>query len=143
MTTASARSSGDHDRIVRIAPQDWHGCFDQFSRSHEGWLTTLAIVGAETGIQIEARDLPLRGVVLEPLAKAVSIRVGPLGHFVRDPSSVWLRIGPDGAEKTLEIEDADGTRTILQFRSALPTEMVDGIARLPVETRRSDGIQRG
>jgi hypothetical protein len=134
MTAASESSSGNQDRIVRIAPQDWHGCFDQFSRSHEGWLATLAIVGAETGIQIEARDLPLRGVVEEPRMKTVSIGVGPLGHFVSDPSSVWMRIGPDGDEKALEIEASDGSRAILDFRSALPAEMVDGIVRLPVET---------
>lgn len=133
MTASAARSSGGHDRIVRIAPQDWEDCFDRFSRSHEGWLATLTTVGAESGMQTEARDLPLGGVVPEPRMKAVSIRLGPLDHFVNHPSSVWLRVGPDGAEKALEIEAADATRTLLEFRSALPTEMVDGIVRLPVE----------
>jgi hypothetical protein len=130
MTTPSR----EHDRIVRIAPQDWRGCFDQFSRSHEGWLATLTVIGADTGVQTEAREVPLAGVVQEPRMKSISICLGSLTHSVTAPSSVWLRVGPDGAEKALEIEAADATRTILEFRSALPTEMVDGIARRPIGT---------
>lgn len=128
---ASESSAPRRDRIVPIVPQDWKTCFEEFSRSHEGWLATLTTIDAETGLQVQARDLPLAGVVEEPRNKAVSIRLGPLTHFVGSPSGVWLRIGPDDAEKALEIGAEDGARAILEFRSSLPTEMVDGIAPFP------------
>jgi hypothetical protein len=128
---ASESSAARRDRIVPIVPQDWKVCFEEFSRSHEGWLATLTAIDAETGLQVEARDLPLAGVVEEPRNKAISIRLGPLTHFVASPSGVWLRIGPDGGEKALEIGAQNGARTVLEFRSGLPTEMVDGIAPFP------------
>jgi Family of unknown function (DUF5335) len=123
------RSSERHDRIIPIAPQDWRSCFDRFSRSHEGWLATLTVCGPQT-CQTEARDLPFAGVVQEPSRKAIWIRLGSLAHFAGKPTAVWLRIGHDGAEKALGIETTNAT-ALLEFRSALPTEMVDGIAPFP------------
>jgi hypothetical protein len=70
-------------------------------------------------------------VVLEPRGTGIWIRLASLGHYIGNPSAVWFRIGPDGAEKALGIETEDGTRTVLEFRAALPPEMVDGIAPLP------------
>ena len=125
----SAKPSSDkRDRTERIAPEDWQGCFERLSRSHRGWLATLAVSGAPWRRKVKARNVPFAGVVQEPQQKAIWVRLGPLGHFVDDPSAVWLWIGPDGAEKALGIESADGAFTVLSFRSALPTEMVDGIA---------------
>ena len=125
---SARRSSDTRDRTVRIAPEDWQGCFDRLSRSHRGWLATLAVSDEPSSRKVKARDVPFAGVVQEPLQKAIWIRLGPLGHFVDDPSAVWLWIGADGAEKALGIESADAAFTVLSFRSALPTEMVDGIA---------------
>ena len=120
--------SGKRDRTVRIAPVDWQSCFDRLSRSHRGWLATLAVSDAPWKRKVKARNVPFAGVVQEPLQRAIWVRLGPLGHFVDDPSAVWMWIGPDGAEKALGIESADGAYTVLSFRSALPTEMVDGLA---------------
>ncbi|MET0621300.1 MAG: DUF5335 family protein [Thermoanaerobaculia bacterium] len=113
---------------MRIAPEDWQGCFERLSRSHRGWLATLAVSNAPWRREVKARNVPFAGVVQEPQKKAIWVRLGPLGHFVDDPSAVWMWIGPDGAEKALGIESADGAYTVLSFRSALPTEMVDGLA---------------
>ena len=119
------------DRIIPVAPNDWRRRFDQLSRSHAGWLATLSVSGPEATGQPEARDIPFGGVVLEPRGTGIWIRLASLGHHISNPSDVWFRIGPDGAEKALGIETADGTRTVVEFRSALPPEMVDGIAPLP------------
>lgn len=135
LATATVREPGAHDRIVRIASEDWCDCFDRLSRSHQGWLASLVVSGAPTDGQVEARDLPFAGVAREPGSKAVLIRLGALVHSVGNASAVWLRVGPDGAEKALGIEATDANRTVLEFRSALPTEMVDGIAPFPADRR--------
>lgn len=124
------RASDARDRISTIAREDWRECFEGLSRSHEGWLASLSHRGGEAGTRTQVRDLPLVGIVQDPKLGEVSIRLGPLVHFVRKPSRVWLRIGPDGAEKALGIEAEDGS-LLLEFRSALPAEMVDGIAPFP------------
>jgi|KBSSwiStaDraftv2_1062776.scaffolds.fasta_scaffold371256_2 hypothetical protein len=118
------------DRIVTVAPEDWRECFEGLCRSHEGWLASLSHRGGEAGARTQVRDLPLVGVVQEPKLGTISIRLGPLVHFVREPSRVWLRIGPGGEEKALGIDSNEGS-LLLGFRSALPTEMVDGIAPFP------------
>jgi Family of unknown function (DUF5335) len=128
---APERSAASPDRIIQVAPNDWRRRFDQLSRSHAGWLATLSVSGPEAICQAEARDIPFGGVVLEPRGAGIWIRLASLGHHIANPAAVWFRIGSDGAEKALGIETADGTRTVLEFRSALPPEMVDGIAPLP------------
>jgi Family of unknown function (DUF5335) len=131
ISEAAARGSAGRDRCVRIAPQEWRVCFDRLSRSHRGWLATLAVSEQQRTSRAEARDLPLAGIVLESGRKAVWTGLGNLEHVVGDPSAVWLWIGPDGAEEALEISSSDATRTVLSFRSALPSEMVDRIAPFP------------
>ncbi|HTO74487.1 MAG TPA: DUF5335 family protein [Thermoanaerobaculia bacterium] len=132
MTALAPLAPTNADRLLRVPPPDWAECFDRLSRSHEGWLATLTTFDEARGEQIEARGLPLGGVVYEAPTKAVEIRLGPLAHSVTDVSRVWLRVGADGAEKALELASADATHALLEFRSALPTEMVNGLAPAPI-----------
>jgi Family of unknown function (DUF5335) len=119
---------------VRVPPEIWGMFLDGFSRTHSGWLSTLSIVGASVGAQVEARNIPLEGITArhragEPIL--ISLGYSPdrrIEHQVDRPSEVWVELSPTGAEAALEIVSADGTRTILQFRAAPRPEAVDGIA---------------
>lgn len=56
---------------------------------------------------------------------------GPKQHFTHSvdaPESVLLEIEGERIETAVEIITANG-RTEVRFRSALPPEMVDGVAR--------------
>jgi hypothetical protein len=46
---------------------------------------------------------------------------------IPEPAHVWVQQTTEGANAALEIEANDGTQTLLRFRSALPSEMVDGV----------------
>jgi hypothetical protein len=118
----------------RQVPQsEWFTFFKGFSRRHEDWLVTVRVVSSRLGSQVEARDLPLEGIVATPDGQGpISIHVGRavdkhMEHEVVEPLQVWVELTDDGGEAALEIESRDGTKTILQFRSAPPPEAVDGI----------------
>ena len=122
-------------RTQEIPRREWRQFFDSFSRQHEGWLATLEVLGADVGAQEEGRELPLAGVGLfsgGDETEAISIDLGttPDNHISRaisEPIGVWLKQTEEGADAALEIEVADGTKTLLQFRSPMPAELVDGV----------------
>ena len=38
-----------------------------------------------------------------------------LTHMVNKPTHVWVQRAPDNTDEALEIESADGTRTLVRF----------------------------
>lgn len=120
--------SPNGDSIVKIPPREWKELCDRLSRSHEGWLASLTTVKRGKKAEREASNLPLTGLVYETRTRSFQISLDEFTHSVKHPAHVWLRIGADGADKGLDIQSADATHTLLEFRSAKPTEMVDGLA---------------
>jgi hypothetical protein len=118
-----------------IPRQEWNNFFDSFSRQHEGWLSTLEVIGPEIGAQEEAHELALEGVSIgsganEPETIAISIGRTPedhVSHTILKPTHVWLEQTSEGANAALEIESEDNTKTLLRFRSPVPPEFVDGV----------------
>jgi hypothetical protein len=121
-------------RTQDIQVGDWVSFFDAFSRRHAGWLATVAILGSDGSVGLEARQLPLAGITVDVIdaSRIVSIMLGGndpqhLTRVIRAPTSVVLKQTEVGADEAVIIESADGTKTILRFRSALLPEMVDGV----------------
>lgn len=119
-----------------ILRNEWRTFFDQFSRQHEGWLATIEVLGLDVGAQEEAHELPLVGVSLSSEgreAETISIDVGTapddhVSHVIDDATRIWLEQTDEGADVAMAIEDRDGTKTILRFRTAVAPEFVDGVA---------------
>ena len=117
-----------------ILREDWAPYLDSFSRVHQGWLTTLEVVHADT-YAIEAIDKPLIGITAERTDHdeyAIAILLGGraddrLTHIVREPYRMEVELTPDGADAGLNIEVADGTRIRLRFRAAARAESLDGV----------------
>jgi hypothetical protein len=121
---------------TEIPREEWTAFFDRFSRQHEAWLATLEVFDPEMGAQEKAHDLPFKGITVDSengaLGTRVTISLGKtpepqVTHTVAGATRVWLEQTPAGANAALEIESADGAKTLLRFRSALPPEMVDGV----------------
>jgi hypothetical protein len=125
-----------HIRIVirRIQRQEWPAFVDAFSRRHDGWLISVAVEQGSGERRTIARDVPLRGVVVEVDDHTGSMMVftGDVSphttHFVEHPASLTVEEMADGAEAELAITDDSGVRTIIEFRSPMPPVLVDGIA---------------
>jgi hypothetical protein len=114
-----------------IPRQDWKGFLEGWSHQHQEALATLEVFGAELGDQTEARELPLVGLSLaEKGSEAGSFEIllgerpdAHLTHSVVSPERLFVRTG-EGGEEDLEIEAADGTKTLLRVRAAsLPGDL--------------------
>jgi hypothetical protein len=118
-----------------IPRDEWADFFDGFSLRHQGWLVTVEVFGSDIGAQVEARELPLQGITaeLKPGGEdMISIIVGDVPeehvtHRIVAPTQVLLKRTEEGADEAVEIESADRT-ALVRFRSAVPPELVDGIA---------------
>ena len=126
----SENKSGDVD----IEPVDWISFLDGFSRQHEGWLATLEVATAG-GKLTEVVNRRLRGVSIDHAdgRQRAYVEMGDAPdeahtHTVESPTRIRFRRTQAGAHEGLEIESADGSRTIVRFRSAMLPETLDGIA---------------
>ena len=119
---------------TEIPAQQWESFFDMFSRQHQGWRVTVEVLGDEIGAELEAREMPLEGITADVKDKnrAISIILREKGsehltHIVSEPKHVRLKQTQEGADEALAIESADRATTLVRFRSAMRTEMLDGV----------------
>ena len=123
-------------RTVEIPREEWVQRLNEFTAIHEGWLVSLDVLGPKIGAQPEIRSLPLLGVSADWIDHDATIAVSVarsatehLDHIVHAVTRICVERTDDGADAALQIESADGTRTILRFRVAALPETVDGILR--------------
>jgi hypothetical protein len=116
--------------------------FDSFSRQHEGWLSTVEVLGTDVGAQVEACEQPLAGVTADLGAgdqDVISILVGAapdrhVAHMIHAPAHVRLKETESRAHEALQIESKSGDTTLLRFRTAAAPETLDGVVH-EVKTR--------
>ena len=124
--------------LQTIPLEAWAAELDSFSRQHEGWLVSIKTRTPDGTIAVEAEDVPLQGVSPASRdAKDIAVAVGDaehhLTHPIRDVVRVHVDVTADRAERALVIDASDGSTTIIEFRSPLRVEEVDG---LPAPDRR-------
>jgi hypothetical protein len=115
-----------------ISREQWSDFFNSFSKRHEGWLTTVEIFENDLGAQQEGRELSFEGISLNSAdanSGAILINLGQspsdhLSHSIKQPKHVWLQQTDQGADAFLEIEAEDDSRTLLRFRTPMPSQSV-------------------
>ncbi len=111
-------------RTREIPSSHWFDYFSRFNKEHDGEKATLRILSPGFGAQVEARNLPLEGVVSgHGKTHEITITLGRglsthIEHVVTDPVRVWVQLGADGRETAIDIESKDGIKTILEIRPA-------------------------
>lgn len=128
----------------QIPRADWVSFLDGFSRSHAGWLATVEVVSERAPAAVEARQLPLEGIVADVKGRRdhrISILLGQSGqtrvtHAVLDPKTLRFERTSDGSDRGLELVAGDGSKTILRFAVASRPEQVDGLPGRPHTLRR-------
>lgn len=106
-----------------ISKPEWPAFFDNFSRKHQGGLTTLEIFGPDLGAQIEERGLPFEGITDEwneaegdtIMIMAGGTRNDHVTHTVRNPTDVNLQQTDEGEDAALAIKSADDTTALLRL----------------------------
>ena len=121
-------------RDAEVEPKEWISFLDGFSRQHEGWLTSIEIA-IHGGKLTEVVNRRLRGVSIDHAdgKQRAYVEVGDtpdqcLTHVIESPRRIIFKRTGAGAHEGLEIESADGSTTIIHFRSAMLPEMIDDIA---------------
>jgi hypothetical protein len=102
---------------------------DGFSRAHSGWLVTVESVSRRGTPVVVFRDVPLVGVTDDDgrLIIATGIDNAHADRIVEHPIGLRVDRTAEGAERGLEIETAGGDLVRLRFRTAIATELVDGM----------------
>lgn len=121
-------------RTVEIPREAWAQTLNEFTAIHEGWLVSVDVLDPAIGAQPEINNLPLLGVSAERVDRDGTITISAARsateHITRTIHAairVHIERREDGADLALQIESADGTKTILRFRAAVLPETVDGI----------------
>lgn len=120
-----------------IPRTEWKDFFSRFSDQHDDEAVKVELIGSEIGAQVEGQDLHLRGI--SPARNAQesdlaleldSVDGKHLTHMIPKPTHVWLQQAPDKTDEALEIESADGTKTLVRF-STLDAEAPTRVERFP------------
>ena len=83
---------------------------------------SLDILSESIGAQSEFHQMSLAGITAEPsdggtISITVTVSAGGFAtHTIHSPVHVFIEESDAGADAALEIESADGTKAILQFR---------------------------
>lgn len=98
----------------------WKQFFDEESRDKLDWLTKVEVISPENGVQILSEGLPLAGLTFEDKDKSpqIEILVGKntahhQTHNILAPTKVYFRRADENSDGTIEIEEADGTKTLV------------------------------
>lgn len=98
----------------------WKQFFDEESRSKLDWLTKVEVLSPENGDQILSEGLPLGGLTYEEKDNSprIEIIVGKntahhQTHNIPAPTKVYFRRADENSAGTIEIEEADGTKTLV------------------------------
>lgn len=104
-----------------IPPDQWRTKLNKLSQSFEGWLVSLDVIAQSNGAMREFRQIPLLGITAEPdgpiVISVAEVTGEHVTHIIRSPTRVLLDKTESGANAALEIESADGTKTVLRFRT--------------------------
>jgi hypothetical protein len=112
-----------------IARNRWREFLEGFSRAHAGWLVTVEAISGRAAPATVVHDVPLIGISDDDgrVVIAMGADNSHSDRIVDEPVNVRVERAPDGTERGLEIENADGDLVRLRFRTPMPPELVDGI----------------
>lgn len=108
----------------QVKKEDWKDFFDTLSHERLDWETRIQVLAIETGAQVLSSGLPFVGATFEEKSVEIELIVGTGSlshqtHTISRPQKVAYEVAVDGAG-SLDIEDAGGTQTLINFKQALP-----------------------
>lgn len=105
-----------------INKADWANFFNSLSKRRFEWLTKIEVLKSDIGDQVLTEGLPLNGITVERRGDNITIdlSVGEntdafFTHLIKDPSSVEFVAAFGSHGDVINIEEQDGTKTLVQF----------------------------
>lgn len=118
--------------IRALTRAEWRLYCDRVSKSVAGGRVELDVASLDLGDRVEARWLPLRGIVFDARGDVLEVMLDGRGHSILAPRDIRVE-ETDRGLVALEIVAADGTVETLRFREPLRIEQTE----LNVERRRT------
>jgi Family of unknown function (DUF5335) len=101
-----------------LARGEWRRYCDRVSKALVGKRVELEVVSLDLGDHVEARWLPILGVVYDPKADVLEIALEGIGHSIREPREIYVEETPRGLV-ALDVIAADETRQTVRLREPL------------------------
>jgi hypothetical protein len=104
--------------VLKLEKEKWRTFFDRVSKRLVGKRAEIDVESLALGAQVEAKWLPLFGIVYDPKDDVIEIALQDLDHIVNKPREIYIDEAPTGLI-SLEVLDGDGVQHIVQFRDPL------------------------
>lgn len=105
-----------------IKKENWESFFDSLSKRRYEWKAKIEILKDEIGDQVLTEGLPLNGITVESRGDqtSIDISVGQNSEFhqthnIENPTRVAFLEAANQHEDVIDIEEADGTKTLITF----------------------------
>mgnify|MGYP000395051935 CR=1 FL=1 len=111
---------------IEIKRESWRQFFDGLTKRRFDWQTRIEVLNDDIGHQILDDGLPLGGITCEESAKdmIVEIFVGTDDHHqthsIKNPTKIAYLGEEDNPAGVVEIEEADGTKTLIHIIGPMP-----------------------
>ena len=109
---------------TEIEMNKWREFFETLSKRRFEWKTSIEVMGPDLGDQMLSDGLPFNGITMEKgETPAISISVGEnpdahQTHRISEPINVAFLDADNSKGDIVEIEEKDGTKTLLTFIEA-------------------------
>ncbi|MBF9231952.1 DUF5335 domain-containing protein [Microvirga alba] len=104
--------------IHKLHQGEWRAFCDRVSKGLAGKLAEVQIASPAIGSQIEAKWLPLLGLVYDPKEESIEIALDGLDHIIQKPQEFYVDESVAGLAN-FEIIGVDGTKHIVTLRDPL------------------------
>ena len=112
----------------QVPAGDWRPTLDSLSRSLEGAIVSIEVVGGDVGAEEEVHDQPLRGISSDHGGITVQIEKKGgmhLDHHIGEPHRIRILETDEGGIIAIEIENDGGMHSVVRFRSPVRPELCD------------------
>ncbi len=104
--------------VRKLEKPDWRPYFDHLSKVLVGCQAEIDVTSLTLVDQVQAKWLPLFGIVYDPKDDLVEVALEGLDHLIRKPRDISIEEG-NGLLARVEIIDADGIRQNVKLKEPL------------------------
>jgi hypothetical protein len=104
--------------ISKVEKPAWHAYLDQVSKTLTGKRVEIEVDALNIGQQIEAKWLPLWGIVYDQKNDLIEVILDGLDHMITKPQELYVDHNLDNVT-SFEVVDADNTRQIIKLHDPI------------------------
>ena len=104
--------------LQQLVKAEWRSYCDRISRGLAGRSAELEVVSLDLGDHVEARWVPLYGIVYDPKSGVLEIALEGIDHLIDRPRDLYIEETGRGLV-AVEIVAEDETRQIVKLREPL------------------------